>query len=204
MKRMWLACTMGLFSLSSFAQDEELNPFKVDVSLGYASPGGGKGAKGGGLFAIEPKYAVMPNLAVGLRLEVAAMARATGMNSSSGDTEVEVKAAASYVATGDYYFTNNYSFRPFVGGGAGLFGVAAAAAKTTSTTDEGAVGSSRKFGGLLRGGAEMRHFRLGIEYNLIGTSTYSSVDANGATSKYEVKNSYLGVKLGVCIGGGPR
>lgn len=201
---MLLASALGFLSFSSFAQEEELKPFKVDVSLGYASPGGGKGAKGGLLFAVEPKYAVLPNLAVGLRLETAIMARATGMNSTSGDAEVEVKAAASYVATGDYYFTNNYSFRPFAGAGAGLFGVAAATATTTSTTDEGSVGSSTKFGGLVRAGAEMRHFRVGIEYNLIGASTYNAVDANGATSKYEVKNSYLGVKLGICIGGGPR
>lgn len=204
MKKMLLACTMAALSMSSLAQDDDLKPFKVDVSLGYASPGGGKGAKGGFLFAVEPKYAVIPNLAVGLRLETALMARASGINSATGDTEVEVKAAASYVATGDFYFTNNYSFRPFIGAGAGLFGVAAGSTVTTGSNGEAAVGSGSKFGGLFRGGAEMRHFRVGIEYNLIGTSTYNGTDMNGAATKYEVKNSYLGIKLGVCIGGGPR
>ena len=39
------------------AQSEsELKPFKIDVSFGYAIPGG-SGAKGGVLFAVEPKYA---------------------------------------------------------------------------------------------------------------------------------------------------
>ena len=49
---------------------QTFKPFKVDVSTGYAIPGG-KEAKGGILFALEPKYAVIPNLSVGLRFEAA-------------------------------------------------------------------------------------------------------------------------------------
>lgn len=200
---MLLACTLGFLSLSACAQDEELKPFKVDVSLGYAVPSG-KGAKGGVLFAVEPKYAVIPNLAVGLRLELAAMARITGRDASGGVEEAEVKAASSYLITGDYYFTNNYSFRPFVGAGAGLYGVAGGSANVNNP-DAGEVGASSRFGGMLRGGAELRHFRFGVEYNMVGDSKYTVVNSGGITSEQvTAKNSYLGIKLGVCIGGGPR
>jgi hypothetical protein len=38
---------------------------------------------------------------------------------------------------------------------------------------------------MLRGGFEFGHFRAGLEYNIIGE-----------------RNNYLGIKLGVCFGGG--
>jgi outer membrane protein X len=45
--------------------------------VGYAIPAG-TGAKGGVLFAVEPKYAVIPNLSLGVRFEGAVMARFAG------------------------------------------------------------------------------------------------------------------------------
>ncbi len=107
---------VSFLAISSKAQD--LKAFKVDVSLGYAMPSG-KGSKAGVLFAVEPKYAVAKNIAVGLRMEAAVVARGLSSNDNSF-SEAEVKAAASYVATGDYYFSNNYNFRPFAGVGGGL------------------------------------------------------------------------------------
>ena len=72
MKKLFSAIAILIVSLSLTAQDYK--PFKVDIALGYASPGG-KGAKGGVLFAIEPKYAVMDQINVGLRIEGAVVAR---------------------------------------------------------------------------------------------------------------------------------
>jgi outer membrane protein X len=124
----------------------------------------------------------------------------SGYNSDGSAVAASVKAAGSYLATGDYYFNDNYSFRPFAGAGAGLFTIAAA--EVTSSTE--AVGASRKFGGLLRAGFEASHFRLGIEYNLVPNTTFNGFDYNGEPAKVTSKNSYIGLKLGVCIGGGPR
>src|SRR6187551_1229759 len=113
---------IGLVLVSSA---QSFKPFKVDVSTGYAIPGG-QGAKGGILFALEPKYAVIPNLSVGLRFEAAIMAR--GYSDQAGsNTEVDVKAAGSYLATADYYLTEN-TVRPFAGAGVGLFSLASASA----------------------------------------------------------------------------
>jgi outer membrane protein X len=201
MKNKLLILAVGtILSFSTYAQSEsELKPFKVDVSLGYAIPGG-SGAKGGVLFAVEPKYAVISNLAVGLRMEAAVIARFSGYDAEGNVNEASVKAAGSYLLTGDYYFSDNYSFRPFGGVGAGIFSLASA--EVTSTQEGVSAGS--KFGGMIRGGFEMKHFRLGIEYNLVPKTDVIGYDSNGEPATMKAKNGYLGIKVGFCIGGGPR
>lgn len=195
-----LLSLVTIVTLSTFAQSKtDLKPFKVDLSLGYAIPGG-SGAKGGVLFAIEPKYAVMSNLAVGLRMEAAVVARFSGYDSEGSATNASVKAAGSYLATADYYFTDNYKFRPFAGAGAGIFSLASA---EVNSTQEG-VSAGSKFGGMIRGGIEMSHFRLGLEYNIVPKTTFTGYDNNGDNAKLTSKNGYIGIKIGVCIGGGPR
>jgi opacity protein-like surface antigen len=197
MKKFYLLLALGtIVSFSAISQESNFKPFKVDVSLGYAIPGG-SGAKGGVLFAFEPKYAVANSITLGLRMEAAIVARGF---SGTGDEidEVDVKAAGSYLLTGDYYFTENRSFRPFAGAGAGIFSLAAA-----SIYDNGnsaAVGASSKFGGLIRTGFEAGHFRLGVEYNMVPNTNL----ATEGSEKVISKNSYIGIKLGVCIGGGSR
>lgn len=199
MKKMYLMAVIAIAAISVNAQDAGLKPFKVDVSAGYAIPGG-KGAKGGILFVVEPKYSVMSNLSLGLRMEGAVIARAAGFDADGNVAEVSVKASSSYLATGDYYFSDNYSFRPFAGAGAGLFTIAGAAISGTGT--EAVAGKTSKFGGMIRGGFEAGHFRLGLEYNLVPKTTFDGFDANGNAAKVDSKNGYIGIKFGVCFGGG--
>lgn len=153
--------------------------FKVDFSLGYAIPqeSTGSGSKAGVLVAIEPKYAVMDNLSVGLRMEAAIMA-SLDIQGEKGSA----KANASYIATGDYYFSNN-KFRPFAGGGAGIFTFASISEKTTQQE----IKPTSKFGFMARGGFEYGHLRLGLEYNFVAD-----------------KAGYFGIKLGGVIGGGRK
>ncbi len=202
MKKLFLILLAGtVVSFSAIAQSEKgLKPFKVDVSVGYAMPGG-TGSKGGVLFVVEPKYALMSQLSVGLRMEAAVIARFSGYETDGTPSQVSVNAAASYLATGDYYFTENYSFRPFVGAGAGIFSLASAQANSNETTG---VSSGKKFGGMIRGGIELSHFRLGVEYNIVPSTTFNGYDSQGNIAKLTSKNGYLGIKLGVCFGGGPR
>lgn len=173
----------------------EFKPFKVDVSLGYAIPGG-EGAKGGVLFVVEPKYAVIPSVSVGLRMEAAIMAR--GRTDANGNNaEADVKAAGSYLVTGDYYFTSS-TVRPFAGAGLGIYSLAAA-----STEDNGAsVSSGSKFGEMIRAGVELSHFRVGVEYNIVPKTTMEYVNVNGVKTTTSMKNGYIGIKVGFCIGGG--
>lgn len=135
MKNKVLLFALGtIVSFSAIAQSKsDLKPFKVDLSLGYAIPGG-SGAKGGVLFAVEPKYAVVSNISVGLRMEAAVVARFSGYDAEGYPNNASVKAAGSYLATGDYYFSDNYSFRPFAGAGAGIFSLAGAEVNSTQGT----------------------------------------------------------------------
>jgi outer membrane protein X len=165
------------------AQSTSYKPFKVDLAVGYAVPGG-SGSKGGVLFAVEPKYALNDNITLGLRLEAAATARASV--DDNGEKMVgSVKASGSYLLTGDYYFNTN-KFRPFAGVGAGLFKLAAVDFNSSTESD---IQAGTKFGFAPRVGFEAGHFRAAIEYNAAGkTGT--------------INNNYLGIKLGAFIGGG--
>lgn len=197
--------TMALCS-KTFAQDEKggFKPFKVDISFGYAIPSGGGGSKGGALFAIEPKYAIMDNVSLGLRIEGAVMISGTNLTTGTTSANADAKAAASYLATGDYYFTSN-DIRPFAGVGAGIFSTAG----VNLTSNNSNIAQGSKFGGMIRGGMEYKHLRIGLEYNLVGKTTVAPFTDNSTSPAtiypgYEVKNSYVGIKLGVLIGGGRR
>jgi outer membrane protein X len=174
---------------------QEFKPFKVDLSTGYAIPGG-KGAKGGILFVLEPKYAVIPNVSVGLRIEMAVMARGTS-DENGNVAKVDVKAAGSYLVTGDYYFTQN-TVRPFAGAGLGIYSLAAASADNTSAS----AGASSKFGEMIRAGVEISHFRLGLEYNIVPNTKLETIDGSGNKTVTTTKNGYMGIKIGFTIGGG--
>jgi len=100
----------------------------------------------------------------------------------------EVKAAASYLLTGDYYLNTNH-FRPFVGAGLGIFKTAAASVDSNGDVVEGA--SAAKFGGTPRVGFEFGHFRMAVEYNVVGKTN-------------SINNNYLGIKLGFFAGGGRK
>ena len=185
------------------AQTESpFKPFKFDVSIGYAEPGG-TGAKGGVLFAMEPKYEVIPNLSVGARYEIAIMVRGQIDNSTS-TTNVTAKGAASYLVTGDYYFTQTKA-RPFAGLGLGIYTLASASATSNGTTTSTAsAGGGSKFGQMVRGGVELSHFRFGVEYNIVPSTKVDMVNSSGVHSTASAKNGYLGIKVGICIGGGRK
>lgn len=194
-KPLFLCLTVLCFT---FSQAQTFNPFKVDLAIGGAIPNG-SGAKGGVLFSLEPKYAVISRLSVGLRIEAAIMAR--GYMSSNGSTaSANVSAAASYIATSDYYYTHSF-FRPFTGVGAGLYRFASASIDNSGNNVGTTAGS--KFGTMIRSGFEVGHFRLAAEYNIIGKNTQTYTDASSG-NKYTVssKNSYMGFKLGFFFGGG--
>jgi outer membrane protein X len=185
-------CLMLVVSATR-AQEEStriFKPFKVDLSAGFALPlGGGSGAtKGGVLVALEPKYALADKFALGLRLELAAMARAyidNSGNSVSGDGS----ANGSIALTGDYYFTNN-RFRPFIGAGVGNYTITYASVSSGNGPND--LGSDHRFGFMARAGFEYRHFRVGVEYNIVGSTTVSP------------DNNYLGFKIGGFFGGGRK
>lgn len=199
MKKVSLFVAIFFVAIAANAQTENdriFKPFKVDVSAGFALPlGGAASSKAGVLFVVEPKYAVAEQFAIGLRLEIAVMARGSLINGQG--FEGNFQGNGSYLATGDYYFNNN-KFRPFIGAGAGLYTIGSVDNNSTDSVDYNStdpllpteVPTENKFGFMFRGGFEAGHFRLGIEYNAVGKSQYSE------------HNSYIGFKVGTCFGGG--
>ena len=179
-----LTALLCIFSFTMQAQDGDqiFKKFKVDVSLGYAIPQttqvGGRNA--GVLFVVEPKYAVMDQLSIGLRMEGAAMVNVAS-DGETGRAQINI----SYLATGDYYFSNE-KLRPFVGAGAGLFTYAYVDSEDDFSSGS-EVPTTSSFGAMARGGVEYGHFRVGVEYNFVPN-----------------KSGYLGLKIGAVIGGGRK
>ena len=163
--------------------------FKVDLSIGYASPSNsspGSKFNGGAIFAIEPKFAVIDPLAIGVRVEAAVTAHiSTNNNNNNNSVSGNGKANLSYLLTADYYFTKT-RFRPFIGAGGGIYSTATLDSNTISSNSS-SVPYTSQFGFMARAGFEFGHLRVGVEYNFV------SNDA-----------SYLGLKIGVCFGGGRK
>ena len=192
-----IALLITCVALSASAQD--FKPFKVNLSLGYARPTG-PGAGGGVLLSLEPKYGLNDNFDVGLRIELALMAKAVVINGQ--DASGEVKGAGSYVVTGTYLLSAN-NFRPYVGIGAGLYTVGGTSFTYNNSTQSGttpdvSVGAGQKFGIMGRAGFKAGHFNMGFEYNMVPSTKIYLTTAQTAESA----NSYIGVKLGFDIGGG--
>ena len=177
-------------------------PFKVDLSTAWAIPQG-SGAKAGLAFAIEPKYSIIDKFAVGLRLEWAVTAR--GWMAPDGTTaSANVSASGSYLATYDYYLPG-LVFRPFVGGGTGIYNIASAAVTESNQNGTIVESAASKFGQMLRAGFEVGHFRMAFEYNIIGKSQAFATDGTtGTTTTIPAQNSYMAIKLGFFVGGGKR
>ncbi len=192
MKTLFFTIVLFLYTITSFAQNDNstrlYKPFKVDVAIGYVIPSNAD-LKGGIVLAIEPKYSVLNQLSVGVRIEGVGISNGTNYNDINNT--VKVKATGSYLATSDYYFSNA-DFRPFAGLGMGVFTPSdyrvSSDGNVYKVTDAGI-----KFGGMVRGGFAYKHFRLGLEYNVV-SNTY--------VPPSNVKNSYFSIKAGFTIGGG--
>jgi hypothetical protein len=199
MKKLFLAI-LAMLSLTAVNAQ-----FKFDISAGAAIPQG-SGAKGGAMFSLEPQYGLPFGMTAGFRLEAALTAR--GYVASDGSSaSANVTGLVSYLATSDYYPLHylHIGFQPFVGGGTGIFNMAAASFSGNESDNVQGTGATTKFGGMARSGFEIHHFRFAVEYNFIGTTTQTITDNNGnKLGTVSSKNSYMGIKFGVAIGGGHR
>jgi hypothetical protein len=198
MKKFSVVTLIMLMAYGACAQyDQELfriyKPFRVGVGIGYAVPGAGKGAGGGLLMYLEPGYRATDQVIIGLRLEGAFMVRGV-QGVSNRDVSGDVSSIASYSLNAQYYF-NNEQVRPYIGAGFGLFSMTAVKfnpATGTPAADE--VGAETRFGFYPRIGIDAGHFTLSLDYNVVPPT---DVPDGG-----EVKNNFLGIRVGVSIGGG--
>jgi len=189
MKKISLLFWMLLAFTSVQAQD--FKPFKLGFGFGYAKPIEG----GGGLLAsLEPAYRINDAIAVGLRLELAGMGKVVGRLSSKGTL------TGCYSVNGQYYFGKS-KFRPYAGLGLGLYSMGSL---SLSQSINASIGE--KFGFYPRVGIDFGHLNFNIDYNIIAKSSVNSISLDNLTSlqteKVDVKNSYIGFRIGFFLFGG--
>ena len=176
------------FAVMSVNAQIDYKPFRVDIGLGYAVVDGG----GGVLFNVEPKYAVIPQLSVGLKIEADLIVRDLVVSSTGETASAKAQGITSYLATADYHLMQN-SFRPFVGAGLGIYRIAAVSASASgSGTASAGVGEGNNFGAMLRAGFDVSHFRLALAYNFAGKDELDN------------KTGFFSITVGAYIGGGKR
>jgi hypothetical protein len=192
------------------AQAPSYQPIRFDVTVygGYAPADAN--AYGGGL-VLEPKYNLLDQLAVGLRLEWGAFVtqdiRADG---GTGQAEISqsARAVGAYLAKADWFFTTS-GVRPFAGLGHGLYRIASGSQSVSGTT--GTVvqraESFQGFGVAPQVGVNFGGFRLAATYHLITGGDQTVVtQAVGAPAPTETKLSknYFAFEIGGTIGGNRR
>ena len=191
MKKLMLIAVLSCLSLMATAQsstpstssESKFHKFKFDLTIGYAIPpststSAGDNIKAGATFVLEPHYRLGDGVALGFRLQGAALAYGNTSGSGTGTSgSAQVSAIYSYTPTLDLYLANG-GFRPFIGGGAGLYyqGSIGVTGSARGTSNTGYVSLGSKFGFFPRAGFEIGHFRISAEYNVLGN------DANGNSS----------------------
>lgn len=180
MKKLILLIALTGFTVLAKAQSQDFHAFKFDLGLGYAIPtnSGGDGLKGGVTLTLQPHYRITDDLAVGFRMEAAAI----GYENKETE-DVKVSALVSGCFSGEYYFLNG-GFRPFIGAGFGLFDEESGVGDTDSVT---LSARTQNFGAYPEVGFEAGHFRMSAEYDIAGHN-----------------NNYVAFKIGSFFGGGKK
>ena len=177
MKKVLLSL-ITIFAVNSLASAQvDIESFKVDAMMGYAKPSAGT-AGGGFNLAVEPKYNLNDNIAVGLQFGL------TFLGSGSDSGILSISALKNYSLTGEYYLGES-RVRPFAGLGAGLYQTGSFTVKDAKGNEIETAGSNL-IGFAPRAGLQIGHFRIATEYHLVKDS------------------NFLTINLGFTIGGGSR
>lgn len=197
MKKLFTVLLLLLVIQSTYAQ--RAGGFRFQMDLGTAIPqGGGIGA----LVNLEPQILIKDNLAFGMRLGVAALAKDVTYYSIQEDYNGEVSANASLAGTLNYYFNNgNSRVAPYFGGGFGYYALSSVQIDDTDfgNGEVGNLEASFAWAPMVRAGVELGKFRIGAEYNFVPTSDLQNT--NGQVIG-EAVNEYFGFTLGFFVGGG--
>lgn len=163
MKKILLLVICLAATVSVYAQSENYQAFKVDIGFGYALPATDNSEiKGGPTFTIHPHYRLTDDLAVGIRLEGAALSY---RDNSLENPDLKLAVLASYCATAEYYLANG-RFRPFIGAGAGYF-YQSKISTDSNTSGLISYGGNTKFGYFPEVGFEIGHLRVMVDYDVL-------------------------------------
>ncbi|MDX5339785.1 MAG: hypothetical protein LPK25_12200 [Cyclobacteriaceae bacterium] len=197
MKKLFVVLLM--LSILHEVAAQRAGAFRLSTDLGAAIPKeGGIGA----LFNLEPQILVKDNLAFGIRMGVAGLAKDVTYYSIPEDYDGEVSANVSVSGTVNYYFNSGSSrVAPYIGAGFGYYGLSSIDVEegNIDDSDVGDLEAEFAWAPMVRVGIELAKFRLGAEYNFVPKSNLQNL--NGQVIG-EAINEYFGFTLGVTIGGG--
>ena len=181
------------------AYSQQTDRFRFQMDLGAAAPkGGGIGA----LVNFEPQILVRRNIALGLRMGVAGLAKDVIYYEIPKDYTGELSANATISGTANYYF--NYGkgkAAPYIGGGFGYYALSSVDIQTTDidADDLGVLKANFAWAPMLRAGVELGKFRIGAEYNFVPKSDLQNIAGEVVGRSV---NEYFGFTIGYFVGGG--
>lgn len=188
-----------LLQVMNHAYSQEEGRFRFQMDLGVAAPkDGGIGA----LVNFEPQVLVTRNLALGLRMGVAGLAKDVTYYEIPNDYDGELSANTSVSGTANYYF--NYGkgkVAPYIGAGFGYYALSNIDVDGTDFDEEEVRGLKANFdwAPMIRAGVELGKFRIGAEYNFVPNSDLQNVSGEVIG---QAINEYFGFTLGYFVGGG--
>lgn len=197
MKKLLTILILLLFVHTAYSQEAE--KFRFQMDLGLAAP------KDGGIGALanfEPQILVRKNLALGLRMGVAGLAKDVVYYEIPNDYLGELSANASVSGTANYYF--NYGkgkVAPYIGAGFGYYALSNIDIDQTNIDADEVRDLKANFAWapMVRAGVELGKFRIGAEYNFVPKSDLQNI---GGEVIGQAINEYFGFTLGYFVGGG--
>lgn len=178
---------------------QQAGRFRYQMDFGTAVPkDGGIGA----IVNIEPQVLVMNNMAIGMRMGVAGLAKDIVYYDVPDDYEGEIGANVSVLATANYYFNfGKGNVAPYMGVGYGYYSLSNIDIEGTDIDEDDIENLEADFAWapMVRAGVELNKFRIGLEYNFVPKSNLQNV---GGDIIGQATNEYFAFTLGFFVGGG--
>lgn len=210
-----IAASLVMVSVA-WAQAPNYQPVRVDLVGYYGYSPSDKGAAHGVGLAIEPKYNLTDNLALGLRLEAAGfVSQSITVKQGTGTRDASISQGGrglyTFLAKADYYLTTS-SVRPFAGFGAGLYRVGAGSQKISSGSGsdvslQQSAGAFSGFGFCPQLGINFGGFRLALAYHVIlggKTTIVSQTVGTAEPTKVKPDYNFFSFEIGGTFGGNRR
>jgi hypothetical protein len=194
-----LFSVLVLLLLLHTAYGQRSGGFRFQMDLGAAVPkNGGIGV----LFNLEPQILVKSNLAIGLRIGAAGLAKDVTYFDIPEDYQGEISANTSLTGTVNYYFNKGESrVAPYIGAGFGYFALSSVKLEDSDISGDevGNLAANFAWAPMVRAGIELGKFRIGAEYNFVPSSDLQNISGDVIG---EAINEYFGFTLGFFVGGG--
>jgi opacity protein-like surface antigen len=175
-------------SAATFAQQEELRPFRIGANAGFPVTN----AKFGLLAGFELKYFVIPQLGIGIKGDFDLVLR----NFEYGTlykNSIALHFLLPVSITADLYFTGKTAVRPFIGAGYGIYHIEATRLFMFFPIGGMDEATTNNFGAMFRAGLNIgRHLNVALTYH------------NAGRDGLHNNAKFYGVSLGVLAGVGKK